>query len=341
MSSERKGKAPFYFTYLPCYLPSTPGAAPFTAADSFDNPNARPDESKGFVTPLSTSPDPESPSWSATATLSDSAQSSPRSPQPSCSTAKSDQKGKKIYDTWSQEEKRLLVHLWSGHFEKLQRKKDTKKVWQNISDALHSRLGSTKGLEKCTKKMKYLIERYREAKEAGSKRADGFIRKSAFYDDIDCILGGSSTDLYTVKLPKDVVTFRHVVQTKSCPVTPGLQRQNVPQTLKPVHGLEHHQAAPILEGGSTVDEVKIDEGQTRKQDARTERKKSGKKRKVEEDEDEERKMFKETFEKFQDQGDKMVSFMESFSQMQNHQMQMMNHFLECMMQLMQSNQDTD
>lgn len=354
MSGEKKGKAPFYFTYLPCYLPSTPGATPFTPPDGFNgDANMRPAEgNQADVAKRAIGP--ESPDEAASSTDSD--ELSPRSPQPSSSTAaKPDQKpGRKIYDTWSQEEKQLLVHLWIGHYEKLQRRKDTRKAWQKISDALHARLGSSKGTEKCTKKMKYLIERYREAKDASSRRTDGFARKSEFYDEIDSVLEANSsrTDLYTVQLPKDVVTFRHVEEKRPSVTAEAERHLSLPESSQslmkeaPVlQALASPRAAPLHEARGGVSEAEQggeDAGQTApKQDARTERKKSGKKRKAEEEEDEERKMLKDTFEKFQEQGDRMVRCMESFSQMQSQQVQMMNHFLGSMMQFMQSNENKD
>ena len=63
---------------------------------------------------------------------------------------------------------------------------------EEISEELNSRLESNKTVEKCMKKMKYLIEWNR--KQTGGRR-----RHSIFYNEIDAILGC-----------RDIVTLRNV-----------------------------------------------------------------------------------------------------------------------------------
>lgn len=74
------------------------------------------------------------------------------------------------------------------------------KLWQNICDEINNRLGSQKTAQKCTKIIKYLIDRYKEAKDWNSKQTGGHLRKTVFYDDIDEVLGC-----------RDAVTMRRVV----------------------------------------------------------------------------------------------------------------------------------
>lgn len=107
---------------------------------------------------------------------------------------------RKVYDTWSKEAQKLLVQLWAENFERLE-SKDARKTWQKITDELNNRLGSSRTSQKCNKKIKYLIDRYKDAKDWNSKQSGGNLKKSPFYDEIDAILGC-----------RDLVTLPHVVQ---------------------------------------------------------------------------------------------------------------------------------
>ena len=85
-----------------------------------------------------------------------------------------DSKGKKKvkYETWSQAEQKLLVQLWAENHELLE-SREARTAWRKISEELNSRLESNKTVEKCMKKMKYLIEKYKEAKEWNRKQTGG------------------------------------------------------------------------------------------------------------------------------------------------------------------------
>ena len=100
-----------------------------------------------------------------------------------------DSKGKKKvkYETWSQAEQKLLVQLWAENHELL----ESREAWtarRKISEELNSRLESNKTVEKCMKKMKYLIEKYKEAKEWKRNQTGGTRRQNIFYNEIDAIL---------------------------------------------------------------------------------------------------------------------------------------------------------
>ena len=58
---------------------------------------------------------------------------------------------------------------------------------------------NSKTIEKCIKKIKYLIDRYKEAKEWNRKQSGGSKKQSLFYDEIDAVLGC-----------RDIVTLSHV-----------------------------------------------------------------------------------------------------------------------------------
>ena len=60
---------------------------------------------------------------------------------------------------------------------------------EEICDDLNAHMKSNKTVEMCMKKIKYLIERYKEAKEWNRKQTEGSKKKSLFYDEIDAVLG--------------------------------------------------------------------------------------------------------------------------------------------------------
>lgn len=95
------------------------------------------------------------------------------------SSTTSNPKGKKKYETWSQGEQKLLVQLWADNHEWLE-SRESGTAWRKICNELNSPLESNKTI-KCMKKMKYLIEKYKEAKEWNRKQT-GATRQSVFYN---------------------------------------------------------------------------------------------------------------------------------------------------------------
>ena len=116
-----------------------------------------------------------------------------------------DSKGKKKvkYETWSQAEQKLLVQLWAKNHELLE-SREARTAWRKILEELNSRLECNKTVEKCMKKMKYLIEKYKEVKEWNRKQTGGTRRQSIFYNEIDAILGC-----------RDIVTLRKVSEART------------------------------------------------------------------------------------------------------------------------------
>ena len=95
-------------------------------------------------------------------------------------------KGK--YDTCAQAEQQLLVQLWAKNHEWLE-SRESRTAWRKIFDNLNADMKSNKVVEKCIKKIKYLIERHEEAKEWNRKQTERKKKKSLFYDEIDAVLG--------------------------------------------------------------------------------------------------------------------------------------------------------
>ena len=138
---------------------------------------------------MQSSPTP-SPSSSTSRSLTpiggESVSSSP-SPPTVLESLESTSTGKKSYDTWTKEEQKILVQLWAENFERLERS-DARKIWQKIWDEINDRLGCHKTAQKCMKKIKYLIDRYKEAKDWNWKQTGGNLGKSVFYDEVDEVL---------------------------------------------------------------------------------------------------------------------------------------------------------
>lgn len=61
------------------------------------------------------------------------------------------------------------------------------------------RTSTSKTIEKCIKKMKYLTDRYKEAREWNRKLSGGSKKQSLFYHEIYAVLGC-----------RDIVTLSHV-----------------------------------------------------------------------------------------------------------------------------------
>ena len=116
-------------------------------------------------------------------------------------------KGKKRknakYETFPFKEEQYLVNLWKENFEQLE-SKNSRKVWTKIVDELNVQFSNNRTVKKCMRKMKYLIDKYKEKKDWNRKQSGGHLRKSPFYDEIDEILGC-----------RDFVTFNNVKESAS------------------------------------------------------------------------------------------------------------------------------
>ena len=149
---------------------------------------------------------------------------------------------------------------------------------EEISEELNSRLESNKTVEKCMKKMKYLIEKYKEAKEWNRKQTGGTRRQSIFYNEIDAILGC-----------RDIVTLRNVSEAGTSGSSSPLNISHSSSADSPA-GSDDLDAQPDKNEQSQGDPKKKDA-----RDARTDRKKQSKQSRkrnraaVEEGEEEERR----------------------------------------------------
>ncbi|PFX30701.1 hypothetical protein AWC38_SpisGene4501 [Stylophora pistillata] len=102
----------------------------------------------------------------------------------------SQNKGKKksSYDKCSNEEQSFLVDLWSEKHDRLE-SKDARIAWQEICQEIEINFGTKKTVEKCQRKIKYLIDKYKDAKTWNKTQSGCQLRKSVCYDKIDRVLG--------------------------------------------------------------------------------------------------------------------------------------------------------
>ena len=77
--------------------------------------------------------------------------------------------------------------------------------------------GTKKTAEKCQRKIKYLIDTYKDAKSWNKSQTGGHIRKSVFYDKIDRVLG-----------TRDISTMKHVVEAGTSTASPSSLSANPP-----------------------------------------------------------------------------------------------------------------
>ena len=76
--------------------------------------------------------------------------------------------------------------------------------------------GTKKTDEKCQRKIKYLIDKYKEAKSWNKSQTRGHLRKSVFYDKIDRVLG-----------TRDISTMKHVVEAGTSTASPSSLSANL------------------------------------------------------------------------------------------------------------------
>ena len=197
---------------------------------------------------------------------------------------------RRAYACWSNDEEKMLLRLWAKNFDRLE-SREARKAWDDIAKKMNDQFGTKKTTDKYQTKMKYLVDRYKQAKDWNSKQSGGNRRKSAHYEEIDDVLGC-----------RDIVTLQNVQEAGSV-----LQESERNKTTTDA-SVECHDDAGI----------------TSKEEARSARKKTKKREREEEKDDEDRKMFKSALSGLESQRSDMNSFVTNFSRMQEQQLTTMN-----------------
>jgi len=173
--------------------------------------------------------------------------------------------------------------LWAERFDPLE-SKVARKVWDEIAWELNTKFGTYRPMDKCKAKIKYLIDKYKGAKDWNLKQSGGHRRQTPFYEEIDAVLGC-----------RNVVTHRHVVEAGASASDSCKEQDNGEET------------DPCASGES-----------------RSDRKRKRKRAWVEEQDEEERNMLKESMSGLQEQREEMREFRETFNKTQEQQVNTMN-----------------
>lgn len=94
------------------------------------------------------------------------------------------------------------MQSWAELYDRLE-SKDSRKVWDEITQELNSKFGANQAVDKCKAKIKYLIDKYKAAKGWNLNQSGGHRWQSVFYEEIDDLLGC-----------RDIVTLCHVKKEK-------------------------------------------------------------------------------------------------------------------------------
>ncbi|KAK3755158.1 hypothetical protein QZH41_001693 [Actinostola sp. cb2023] len=124
---------------------------------------------------------------------------------------------KRVYEKWTNDEQKILVNLWAENFERIE-SKDSRKVWDSIAEQINKKFKASRSrrtTDKFQKKIKYLVDRYKQAKDWNVKQSGGHRRKSIFYDEVDEVLGC-----------RDIVTLQHVGEAGSSSSTASSNSTN-------------------------------------------------------------------------------------------------------------------
>ena len=120
---------------------------------------------------------------------------------------------KRDYDKWAKNEKKFLVNLWASGLEKLE-SQQARKEWQAITKALNEKFNISRTVPQVMRKLKYLKDKYKEAKEWNSRQTGGNRKTSPYYESFDSVLGC-----------RDIVTMQYVRETAQGKATSSEKRK--------------------------------------------------------------------------------------------------------------------
>ena len=227
-------------------------------------------------------------------------------------------KGKAPYKKWTSEEQTFLVDLWAEKHEQLE-SKDARKVWQEICEEMELNFGTKKTVEKCQRKIKYLIDKYKDTKSSNRSQTGGHIRKSVLYDKIDRVLG-----------TRDVVTLKHVVEagSRTAPLSPNPPSSSTDDfSAQPSSRTPSPQQSTSATSGTRA--VETSDAEARPSKLRKERKRmrTTKRELPEDGGEEETTSLKKSIDSMEKQGEKLTEFIQGMQQTQSKQLEMITSFM--------------
>ena len=190
-------------------------------------------------------------------------------------------------------------------------------MWQEICQEIEINFGTKKTVEKCQRKIKYLINKYKDAKTWNKTQSGGQLRKSVFYDKIDRVLG-----------TRDIVTLKHVVEarTRSDSPMPIPTSASTDDSVAP--GISSGTPSPQPSTSGTSGSSSTESNAViRPSRARKERKRATKRKLPEDGEDEEATSLKRSIESIEKQGKKLTEIMQGLQENQSKQLEMVVSFM--------------
>ena len=243
------------------------------------------------------------------------------SPEPTSSIADASAAAaqkKKQCETLTREEEKYLVNLWVEYYDRLE-SKDSRKYWDIITRELNEKFGKNRSVDNCKRKIKYLVERYKEKNDCNS----GSLWKSPFYNELDAVLGN-----------RDVVTFQHVAQAGS--LFTGSSSSSAVKTSNPPSSAED--SPPLKERNSKANDdgnVAVASKHLRRQH---------KKRRAPTAEQQGQELDKESqvqakilIKSVTEQGARMTEAIKKMQDSHKQQMEMVTQFMVAMISMMQNN----
>ena len=210
--------------------------------------------------------------------------------------SQSSQSTAKKYDKWTNEQQRYLVQLWADQQDMIN-SKDSKNAWREIAEAINNKFKTNKTVDKCLRKIKYLIDAHKENKKEWKRnQTGGNLRKSIFYDEIDAVLGC-----------RDAVT------------------QEAGDTSLAISSADSDSLLNLSAESSREEALDLKETAAPPKSC-LERKKSQGKRKLNDAENGD-EHFRRAFDEIKSQGQHIASSMEKMQEMQMRQMDCMNQFM--------------
>lgn len=190
--------------------------------------------------------------------------------------------------------------------------RECRKTWAWIAEKISKALQSNKTADKCIRKMKYIIERYKNAKDWNKNQTGGNLRKSVYYDEVDKILGC-----------RDLVTFNNVAEA-------GISGESAPQVVA--------ESSDTTGENSTSSSPNVLQTPAEKRRASKRGKRASKRKAPDNDSDEE---FKMALKDMRQQGEKVTAFMDSLQQSQTQQLAMMNQFMGSIVKILGQQNEKD
>ncbi|XP_048588052.1 uncharacterized protein LOC125572156, partial [Nematostella vectensis] len=202
-------------------------------------------------------------------------------------------------ESFEKEEETYLINLWVSYHERLE-SKDSRKYWAKLVDELNNKYNNNRPVDKCKRRIKYLIEKYKERKDWNKKQSGGSLWKSPYYDEIDAVLG-----------VRDVVELERVGEAGSSSMDDKPDDSSSPSS------------------SSDSPKGTLDPKETQEKRVKRKRSKAAANKRLAEGEREDKLLKTMT-----DQGDRMAQVINNMQDAQAKQMEVMNGFMKAMTELM-------